>query len=36
MTTESPRGVRERDVAGPGDGAGIEVVLVTGLSWIGL
>jgi len=35
MTREAPKGVRERDVAGPGDGAGIDVVLVTGLSGAG-
>src|SRR5690625_1538093 len=35
MTSQSPKGVRERDVAGPGDGAGIDVVLVTGLSGAG-
>lgn len=33
--TDSSKGVRERDVAGPGDGAGIDVVLVTGLSGAG-
>ena len=35
MNQESAKGVRERDVAGPGDGAGIDVVLVTGLSGAG-
>lgn len=35
MTRDSAKGVRERDVAGPGDGAGIDVVLVTGLSGAG-
>ena len=35
MTTDSPKGVRERDIGGPGDGAGIDVVLVTGLSGAG-
>ncbi|MEB3068512.1 RNase adapter RapZ [[Mycobacterium] vasticus] len=35
MNQDSAKGVRERDVAGPGDGAGIDVVLVTGLSGAG-
>ena len=35
MNSESAKGVRERDVVGPGDGAGIDVVLVTGLSGAG-
>ncbi|MGB3286222.1 MULTISPECIES: RNase adapter RapZ [Mycolicibacter] len=35
MNSELPKGVRERDVGGPGDGAGIDVVLVTGLSGAG-
>lgn len=35
MSGDLSKGVRERDVAGPGDGAGIDVVLVTGLSGAG-